>query len=113
MRVCRVSALAEHVGTYGHLIDGVLRAVTGRTLGEIQAEDNRPALGMDGWFGVLAEELPRVAELETALPGGAKQFVREVCPSYERVLEYPHGSVELGREDIVLAGRFDRIPSSN
>lgn len=52
---------------------------------------------MDGWFGVPVEELPRVAELEYALPSGAKQFVPEVCPSYERVLEYPRGLVELDR----------------
>lgn len=30
--------LAEHALTYGHLIDGVLRAATGRSLGEIYAE---------------------------------------------------------------------------
>ena len=43
---------AEHAATYGHLIDGVLRAATGRSRGEIYAEDVRPTLAMYAWFGV-------------------------------------------------------------
>jgi len=85
---------AEHAVTYGHLIDGVLRAATDRSLGEIYAEDVRPVLDMDGWFGVPDAELARVADLEYQLPGGAAQFVAEVCPSYDGVLRRPAGLLD-------------------
>ena len=88
---------AEHAVTYGHLIDGVLRAATGRSLGEIYAADVRPALGMDGWFGVPDKALARVADLEYQLPGGPAQFVAEVCPSYDDMLQRPAGLLDLER----------------
>ncbi|HET9420962.1 MAG TPA: serine hydrolase domain-containing protein [Nocardioides sp.] len=88
---------AEHAVTYGHLIDGVLRAATGRSLGEIYAADVRPVLGMDGWFGVPDTEMARVADLEYQLPGGPAQFVAEVCPSYEDMLQRPAGLLDLER----------------
>lgn len=88
---------AEHAVTYGHLIDGVLRAATGRSLGETYAEDVRPALGMDGWFGVPDSALARVADLEFQLPGGPEQFVAEVCPSYDDMLRRPAGLLDLDR----------------
>ncbi len=88
---------AEHAVTYGHLIDGVLRAATGRSLGEIYAEDVRPALGMDGWFGVPDADLARVADLEFQLPGGPEQFVADVCPSYDDMLRRPAGLLDLER----------------
>ncbi|MEU8250572.1 serine hydrolase domain-containing protein [Nonomuraea sp. NPDC048916] len=91
------STLAEHAVTYGHLIDGVLRAGTGRSLGQVYAEVVRPALGIDAWFGVPEADLGRVAELEYALPGGAEQFVAEVCPTYDRVLAVPAGLLDPAR----------------
>jgi CubicO group peptidase (beta-lactamase class C family) len=89
--------LAEHALTYGHLIDGVLRGATGRSLRETYADVVRPALGIDAWFGVPDRDLGRVAELEYALPGGPKQFVAEVCPSYEGVLARPEGTLDPAR----------------
>ncbi|MFE0172957.1 serine hydrolase domain-containing protein [Streptomyces sp. NPDC059002] len=62
------TALGEHALTYGHLIDGILRAATGSTLGEMFNEVVRPALGIDAWFGVPERELHRVADLEYAAP---------------------------------------------
>jgi CubicO group peptidase (beta-lactamase class C family) len=91
------TTIAEHAVTYGHLIDGVLRAATGRSLGETYAEDVRPALGMDLWFGVPDEALSRVADLEYQLPGGPAQFVAEVCPSYDGMLQRPAGLLDLER----------------
>jgi CubicO group peptidase (beta-lactamase class C family) len=91
------SRLAEHAVTYGHLLDGVIRAATGRSLGQVYAETVRPALGIDAWFGVPDADLDRVADVEYALPGGAAQFVAEVCPSYDRVLTYPKGALEPDR----------------
>jgi CubicO group peptidase (beta-lactamase class C family) len=89
--------LAEHALTYGHLIDGVLRGATGRSLRETYHDVVGPALGVDAWFGVPEADLNRVAELEYALPGGPKQFVAEVCPSYERVLALPEGVLDPDR----------------
>ena len=88
---------AEHAVTYGHLIDGVLRAATGRSLGDTYAQDVRPALGMDGWFGVPDRALARVADLEYQLPGGPEHFVAEVCPSYDDMLRRPSGLLDLDR----------------
>ncbi|HEX4816649.1 MAG TPA: serine hydrolase domain-containing protein [Nonomuraea sp.] len=89
--------LAEHAATYGHLIDGVLRAGAGRSLREVYAEVVRPALGIDAWFGVPDGDLDRVAELEYAVPGGAAQFLSDVAPSYERVLAFPAGLLDPAR----------------
>jgi len=89
--------LAEHALTYGHLIDGVLRAAAGRSLGDLYTEVVRPQLGLDAWFGVPEPELERVAELEHALPGGQEQLVAEVYTSYERVLARPAGVLDTAR----------------
>jgi hypothetical protein len=53
--------------TYGLLIDGVVLAATGRSLGEVYAEVVRPASGIDAWFGVSESDLGRVADLEHAV----------------------------------------------
>jgi CubicO group peptidase (beta-lactamase class C family) len=88
------STLAEHALTYGHLLDGVLRGATGRSLGDRFLDDVRPMLDIDAWFGVPERELGRVAELEHALPGGPDQLLDEVYPSYRRVLEAPAGALD-------------------
>ncbi|MFE0425341.1 serine hydrolase domain-containing protein [Streptomyces sp. NPDC058953] len=68
------TAIGEHALTYGHLIDGALRAGAGTTLGELFNEVVRPALGLDAWFGVPERELRRVADLEYLDPGWAEQL---------------------------------------
>jgi CubicO group peptidase (beta-lactamase class C family) len=88
------TAIAEHALTYGHLIDGVLRAATGSSLGELYAGTVRPALGIDAWFGVPDVALRRVAQIEHALPGGAEQFVTDAAPAYKRVLATPAGTLD-------------------
>ncbi|MFF3866141.1 serine hydrolase domain-containing protein [Micromonospora sp. NPDC001898] len=62
------TSLGEHALTYGHLIDGILRAATGSTLQEVYDGVVRPALGLDAWFGVPDGALDRVADLEYASP---------------------------------------------
>ncbi|NGO09145.1 beta-lactamase family protein [Streptomyces sp. HC44] len=62
------TGLGEHALTYGHLIDGILRAGAGTTLGDVFNDVVRPALGLDAWFGVPTHALPRVADLEYAHP---------------------------------------------
>lgn len=62
------TSLGEHSLTYGHLIDGVLRAGAGTSLGEVFNDVVRPALRLDAWFGVPESELHRVADLEYANP---------------------------------------------
>lgn len=91
------SALAEQALTHGHLIDGVLRAATGRSLGEIYAEQVRPALGIDAWFGVPERELDRVAELELGIDGTTGALVAEVAPTYQRALALPAGALDPAR----------------
>ena len=91
------TVIAEHALTYGHLIDGILRAATGKSLAHWFNNVARPALGMDAWFGVPTADLPRVAELEHGLPGGAAQMLVEVCPTYERTLALPHGAMDMDR----------------
>ncbi|UJW29973.1 beta-lactamase family protein [Saccharothrix sp. AJ9571] len=91
------SALAEQALTHGHLLDGVLRAATGRSLGEIYAETVRPALGIDAWFGVPEHELARVAELELGIDGTTEQLVAEVAPTYSPALALPAGALDPAR----------------
>ncbi|MEU0490813.1 serine hydrolase domain-containing protein [Nocardiopsis sp. NPDC006139] len=62
------TAMGEHALTYGHLIDGVLRAGARTSLGEVFNDVVRPGLGLDAWFGVPEHALHRVADLEYADP---------------------------------------------
>ncbi|MEV1240452.1 serine hydrolase domain-containing protein [Nonomuraea sp. NPDC049750] len=68
------TSLGEHALTYGHLVDGILRAGAGTTLGEVFNERVRPALGLDAWFGVPDDALERVADLEYADPEWPRQL---------------------------------------
>ncbi|RVX38696.1 beta-lactamase [Nonomuraea polychroma] len=62
------TSLGEHALTYGHLVDGILRASAGTTLGEMFNDVVRPALSLDAWFAVPDQALDRVADLEYADP---------------------------------------------
>ncbi|MEU1803305.1 serine hydrolase domain-containing protein [Streptomyces sp. NPDC019937] len=68
------TSLGEHALTYGHLVDGLLRAGAGVTLGEMFNDVVRPALGLDAWFAVPDQELGRVADLEYADPDWPRQL---------------------------------------
>lgn len=66
--------LGEHALTYGHLVDGILRAGAGTTLGGLFNDVVRPALALDAWFGVPDGSLDRVADLEYAYPQWPRQL---------------------------------------
>ncbi|MEV4174279.1 serine hydrolase domain-containing protein [Nonomuraea sp. NPDC049709] len=85
------TSLGEHALTYGHLVDGILRAGAGTTLGEVHAEVVRPALGLDAWFGVPDGELDRVADLEYADPAWPRLL--HAAPW----LQIPDGTLDVGR----------------
>ncbi|MCP2331151.1 serine hydrolase domain-containing protein [Actinoalloteichus caeruleus] len=58
------TAHAEHALTYGHLLDGVLRGTGAASLGQVFRDRIARPLGLDAHFGVPAQDLPRVADLE-------------------------------------------------
>jgi hypothetical protein len=79
------SVLAEHALTYGHLIDGVLRAAADRLMEEVYADVVRPVADIDAWFGV--PERPWTAWPDSN--GSTDDLVAEVASSYERALAIP------------------------
>ncbi|MFI1332113.1 serine hydrolase domain-containing protein [Streptomyces sp. NPDC020845] len=85
------TSLGEHALTYGHLVDGILRAGAGTTLGEMFNDVVRPALGLDAWFGVPDHALDRVAELEYADPNWPRQL--HAAPW----LQIPAGALDTAR----------------
>jgi CubicO group peptidase (beta-lactamase class C family) len=85
------TSLGEHALTYGHLVDGILRAGAGTTLGELFNEVVRPALGLDAWFGVPDDLLGRVADLEYADPGWPRRL--HAAPW----LQIPDGTLDVER----------------
>ncbi|MFG2730201.1 serine hydrolase domain-containing protein [Streptomyces canus] len=85
------TSLGEHALTYGHLVDGVLRAAAGTSLGELFHEVVRPALGLDAWFGVPDDSLERVADLEYARPDWPEQLHARPW------LEIPDGVLDTAR----------------
>lgn len=85
------TALAEHALTYGHLVDGILRAGAGTTLRDVFNDVVRPALSLDAWFGVPDQALDRVADLEYADPNWPRQL--HAAPW----LEIPAGALDTGR----------------
>jgi CubicO group peptidase (beta-lactamase class C family) len=85
------TSLGEHALTYGHLIDAILRAGAGTTLGEMFNEVVRPALGLDAWFAVPDQELGRVADLEYADPEWPRQL--HAAPW----LQIPAGALDIER----------------
>ena len=84
-------SLGEHALTYGHLVDGILRAGAGAALEEIFNAVVRPALDLDAWFGVPDHALDRVADLEYADPN----WPRLLHPAPG--LEVPAGALDTER----------------
>ncbi|GAA4054630.1 serine hydrolase domain-containing protein [Actinomadura miaoliensis] len=85
------TSLGEHALTYGHLVDGILRAAAGTTLGAMFNDVVRPALDLDAWFGIPDQELDRVADLEYAHPDWPQQL--HAAPW----LAIPDGALDTGR----------------
>jgi CubicO group peptidase (beta-lactamase class C family) len=119
------TSLGEHALTYGHLVDGVLRAGAGTTLGEMFNDVVRPALGLDAWFGVPDQELDRVADLEYADPDWPRQL--HAAPWLQipaGVLDTEHansrawrqtvfGAVNLHTSATAMAAFFSRLTSED
>lgn len=57
------TAHGYHAVTYGFLVGEVLRRVTGKTVGQLFAEELAGPLGLDAWIGLPAEQEPRVDPL--------------------------------------------------
>lgn len=57
------SGVGEAALVYGHLLDPVVRAADGRSLGTVLREEVTGPLGLDFSIGVSGRDLPRVADL--------------------------------------------------
>lgn len=64
------TASGYHMISYGHLLDGLVRGATGRTLAEQFRSLVAEPLGADFHLGVPDEVLPRCADLVPPPPGG-------------------------------------------
>lgn len=62
------TAHGYHAWTYGWLVGEVLRRITGRTVGQLLAEEISGPLGIDFAVGAPEAMLPRVARLQPAPP---------------------------------------------
>ena len=67
------TAHGYHAWTYGWLVGEVLRRITGRTPGQLLADEISGPLGIDFWIGLPEAELPRMVRLFAApeAPPGA------------------------------------------
>src|SRR5690606_34469842 len=65
------TAHGYHAVTYGFLVGGVLRRITGTTVGELFAAEVAGPLGLDAWIGLPAEQEPRVEPLSGGITPGA------------------------------------------
>ncbi|WP_374112392.1 serine hydrolase domain-containing protein [Streptomyces sp. CC210A] len=78
-----------HAHTYGWLLDGLVRRVTGRSVGRWVAEEIAGPLGLDLWLGLPPEEAHRVGRLgplpEPPEAGGGLvlRAKRSVAEAYE------------------------------
>ena len=95
------SAPAEHALTYGHLLSGVVRASSGRDLGEVFRSEVAGPLGLDAHFGVPSHDLERVADLRLSGPDWAVQVSGADASLRHRALTRPPGALDVG----VLNGR--------
>ncbi|MGA4837944.1 serine hydrolase domain-containing protein [Streptomyces sp. G45] len=119
------TGLGEHALTYGHLVDGLLRAGAGTTLGELFDGVVRPALGLDAWFGVPDDALHRVADLVhgpadwperlhaapwLAVPAGALDVDRMNARSWRQSV---FGAVNLHTTATAVARFFAQLTSAD
>ena len=70
------SAHGYHAFTYGFLLGEVVRRVTGRSIGQVFAEEVAAPLGLDFWIGLPAELEPRVARLIDVDPDDRGELAR-------------------------------------
>ena len=58
-----------HPITYGSLLDGLVRRVSGSSVSQVFAEEIAEPLGLDFWIGLPADQEPRVAPHFSPTPG--------------------------------------------
>ena len=98
------AGLAEHALTYGHLLDEVLRRVTGEPLATRFARI-AGAAGWDLHLQVAAQDLPRVATLEAPDGTWAAGYLED--PRWGPALARPPGLLD---PDVLNSERFRRTP---
>jgi CubicO group peptidase (beta-lactamase class C family) len=119
------TSLGEHALTYGHLVDGILRAGAGTTLGTLFNDVVRPALELDAWFGVPDHALERVADLEYGradwpqqlhaapwlkIPAGALDTDRMNSRPWRQTV---FGAINLHTTATAMAGFFSTLTNQN
>lgn len=77
------TAHGYHAVTYGFLVGEVLRRITGRTVGQLLADEATGPLGLDAWIGLPAEEEPRVEPLS----GGLTPDIPDADPARRALIE--------------------------
>ena len=86
--------IGEHCLTYGHLLGGGVRALTGAGIGPVLRDRVTRPLGLDLQLGVPDADLPRVAELELADPGWAEEVAGVPGTVKHRSLTRPPGALD-------------------
>jgi CubicO group peptidase (beta-lactamase class C family) len=87
--------VGEHCLTYGHLLGGGVRALTGQGLGPALRDRVAGPLGLDLHFGVPTADLPRVADVETSSPGWAAEVAGLPGSPHHRSLTRPPGALDV------------------
>lgn len=77
------TAHGYHAVTYGFLVGEVLRRISGRTVGQLLADEATGPLGLDAWIGLPAEEEPRVEPLS----GGLTPDIPDADPARRALIE--------------------------
>jgi len=111
-----------HPITYGSLLDGLVRRVTGKSVSQLLAEEISGPLGLDFWIGLPLEEDVRVAPHFQPTPGLTAENIAALLSSVGVDLETRLAKVVLlslqhtGQliEDMNnTAGRAAQVPAGN
>jgi CubicO group peptidase (beta-lactamase class C family) len=78
------TAHGYHAVTYGFLVGEVLRRTTGRTVGQLLAEEVAGPLGLDAWIGLPDEQQARV---EPLVGGLSPDIPADVDPAMRQLIE--------------------------
>ncbi|MET9804381.1 serine hydrolase domain-containing protein [Streptomyces sp. NPDC006368] len=111
-----------HAHTYGWLLSGLVRRVTGRTLGRWVAEEIARPLGLDLWIGLPADEahrvgrVGRVEEPPTAAGGGLrlrpKRSVADAYADPSSLTRRAFGAIDPAPDENDPAYRAAELPAS-
>jgi CubicO group peptidase (beta-lactamase class C family) len=111
-----------HPITYGSLLDGVVRRVTGKSVSRVFADEIAAPLGLDFWIGLPADKEPRVAPHFQATPGFTTEQITallvgmgiDVTTRLAKVILLSlHQTNELIEEMNSRAARAAQVPAGN